>query len=129
MACIVYRTNKDTGVVYAFRSESYRDPVTKKPKSRRTYLGRVDPVSKEIIPKAENGKRNRSKLGDSVNETKAESTSSPEGVSLDVIAQLNDVIRQRDAEIAALKKQNAKAEKAFIQLREFLDKQILSQDA
>ena len=129
MACIVYRTNKDTGVVYAFRSESYRDPVTKKPKSRRTYLGRVDPVSKEIIPKAENGKRNRSKLGDSVNEAKAESTSSPEGVSLDVIAQLNDVIRQRDAEIAALKKQNAKAEKAFIQLREFLDKQILSQDA
>lgn len=86
-------------------------------------------MSKEIIPKAENGKRNRSKLGDSVNEAKAESTSSPEGVSLDVIAQLNDVIRQRDAEIAMLKKKNAKAEKAFIQLREFLDKQILSQDA
>ncbi|MBQ9010849.1 MAG: hypothetical protein IJ088_16195, partial [Clostridia bacterium] len=95
----------------------------------RTYLGRVDPVSAELIPMAENGKWNRSKVGDSVNETKAESTSSPEGVSLDVIAQLNDVIRQRDAELAALKQQNAQAEKAIIQLREFLDKQILSQDA
>ena len=64
MATIVYQTNKKTGVVYAYRSESYRDPITKKPTSRRTYLGRVDPVTKEIIRKAEEGKRNRSKLID-----------------------------------------------------------------
>ena len=48
---------------YAYRSESYRDPVTKKPKSRRTYLGRVDPVTNEIIPKAAEGKRNRTPVG------------------------------------------------------------------
>ena len=61
MSCIVYLKNKKTGVVYAYESESYRDPVTKKPKSKRTYLGRVDPVTKMIIPKAEDGKRNRTK--------------------------------------------------------------------
>lgn len=61
MSCIVYLKNKKTGVVYAYESESYRDPVTKKPKSKRTYLGRVDPVTKMIIPKAEDGKRNRAK--------------------------------------------------------------------
>ncbi len=64
MACIVYQTNKKTGVQYAYRSESYRDPVTKKPTSRRTYLGRVDPNTKAIIGKAESGRRNRSKVGE-----------------------------------------------------------------
>ena len=59
MSCIVYVTNKKTNAKYAYRSESYRDPVTKKPKSKRTYLGRVDPETNEIIPKATNGKRNR----------------------------------------------------------------------
>lgn len=64
MSCIVYQTNKKTGVVYAYESESYRDPITKKPKSKRTYLGRVDPDTNLIIPKAEEGKRNRSGLSE-----------------------------------------------------------------
>ena len=64
MACIVYQTNHKTGIVYAYRSESYRDPETKQPRSHRTYLGRVDPVTHTIVPKAEEGKRNRSSLGE-----------------------------------------------------------------
>lgn len=63
MTCTVYQTNKKTGVTYAYESESYRDPVTRKPKSRRVYLGRVDPETNKIIPKGVDGKRNRSKLG------------------------------------------------------------------
>ena len=62
MAYTAYQTNKKTGVVYAYRVESYRDPVTKRPKSRREYLGRVDPVTKTIVEKEKDGKRNRSKL-------------------------------------------------------------------
>lgn len=61
MSCIIRITNKKTGYTYAYESVSYRDPVTKKPKSKRTYLGRVDPVTNEILPKAEKGKRNRQK--------------------------------------------------------------------
>ena len=61
MSCIIYQTNKENGNVYAYESVSYRDPVTKKPRSKRTYLGRVDPDTKMIIPKAKDGKRNRSK--------------------------------------------------------------------
>ena len=64
MACIVYQTNKKTGTKYAYRSESYRDPATGAPKSRRTYLGRVDPATGEIVPKASGGGRNTSPLGD-----------------------------------------------------------------
>jgi len=61
MSSIVYQKNKKTGIIYAYESTSYRDPVTKKPKSKRTYIGRVDPDTNMIIPKAEEGKRNRSK--------------------------------------------------------------------
>ena len=60
MTFTVYQTNKKTGTVYAYSQESFRDPETKKNKVRRTYLGRVDPVTKLIIEKAEGGKRNRS---------------------------------------------------------------------
>ena len=63
MAFIVYQTNKKTGTVYAYRQEAYRDPVTKRPKSKKTYLGRVDPVTKQIVEKNTEGKRNRQKLG------------------------------------------------------------------
>ena len=65
MSCIVYITNKKTNTKYAYRSDSYRDPVTKQPKSKRTYLGRVDPITNEIIPKAEKGKRNRKPVNES----------------------------------------------------------------
>jgi len=61
MSSIVYQKNKKTGIIYAYESTSFRDPVSKKPKSKRTYLGRVDPDTNRIIPKAGDGKRNRSK--------------------------------------------------------------------
>ena len=63
MAFLVYQTSKKTGTVYAYEAVSYRDPKTGRPKSRKTYLGRVDPISGRIIEKAAPGKRNRSKLG------------------------------------------------------------------
>lgn len=51
VSSIVYRTDPKNGAKYAYRSESYRDPVTRKPRNRKEYLGRVDPVTGEIIPK------------------------------------------------------------------------------
>lgn len=63
MACIVYQTNKRTGTRYAYRSESFRDPDTGAPRSRREYLGRVDPATGEIVPKGTGGRRNTTPLG------------------------------------------------------------------
>ena len=54
----MYQTNKNTGTKYAYKGESYRDPKTGTPKSRRTYLGRVDPETGDIIPKAARDSRN-----------------------------------------------------------------------
>ena len=60
MSSIIYITDKKTGNKYAYESFSYRDPETKKPKTRRVYLGRIDPYTGELIPKAPKGRRNRS---------------------------------------------------------------------
>jgi molecular chaperone GrpE (heat shock protein) len=49
MASIVYWKNKKNGYVYAYSSESYWDKEKQSPRSRRTYLGRVDPDTGEII--------------------------------------------------------------------------------
>ena len=49
MSCIVYQTNKKTGIKYAYSSESYWDKEKQQPRSRRKYLGRVDPETGEII--------------------------------------------------------------------------------
>lgn len=50
MGTIVYQKNSKTGAVYAYDSESYWDKEKKQPRSRRRYLGKIDPVTNEIIP-------------------------------------------------------------------------------
>ena len=50
MASIVYQIDKKTGAKYAFESVSYWDKAKKQPRSKRRYLGKVDPETGEIIP-------------------------------------------------------------------------------
>lgn len=54
----VYQTNPKTGVMYAYSTESYWDKDAKRPRNKREYLGRVDPVTKEIIPKKSGTRKN-----------------------------------------------------------------------
>ena len=53
MSCIVYQVNKNTGTKYAYESVSYWDKDKQQPRSKRKYIGKVDPITGEIIPKAE----------------------------------------------------------------------------
>ena len=50
MACIVYQIDKKTGTKFAYESVSYWDKEKKQPRSKRKYLGKVDPETGEIIP-------------------------------------------------------------------------------
>jgi hypothetical protein len=50
MATIVYQINKKTGVTYAYDSTSYWDKEKQQSRAKRTCIGRVDPVTKQIVP-------------------------------------------------------------------------------
>lgn len=53
----IVKYTHSNGQTYAYRSEPYYDPIKKGSRPKRTYLGRVDPTSGEIIPSS--GKRGR----------------------------------------------------------------------
>ena len=53
MSCIVYQTDHKTGIKYAYESVSYWDKEKQQPRSKRKYLGKVDPDTGEIISKKE----------------------------------------------------------------------------
>jgi hypothetical protein len=54
MASITYRVNKKNGRKYAYQSESFRDPITKKVKTKQKYLGVVDPETGQIVASLKN---------------------------------------------------------------------------
>jgi transposase len=50
MPCIVYQTNKKTGLTYAYESISYWDKDKQQSRAKRKCIGKVDPKTNQIIP-------------------------------------------------------------------------------
>ena len=46
----IYQTNKKTGITYIIESESYWDKEKQQPRSHRTIIGKLDPVTGEVVP-------------------------------------------------------------------------------
>lgn len=46
---IIFQTNKATGVTYAYENKAYWDKTKQQSRAKRTLVGKVDPVSGEII--------------------------------------------------------------------------------
>jgi predicted RNase H-like nuclease (RuvC/YqgF family) len=59
MSTIVYQKNKKTGITYAYESTSYWDKEKSQPRSKRKYLGRVDPETGEIVRKEKAAGKNK----------------------------------------------------------------------
>lgn len=55
MAAIVYQTNKQTQITYAYESVSCWDKEKQQSRAKRRCIGRVDPRTKEIIPTSVSG--------------------------------------------------------------------------
>lgn len=111
MSCIVYQTDKKTGIKYAYESFSYWDKEKKQPRSTRKYLGRVDEETGEIIAKEE-------KPGHSADST-ARNTSKAELEALrkelekrdQTIRELRNELKRKDSEYRKLSSSVAKAYK------------------
>lgn len=50
MSCRVNIVNKKTGTTYVYESISFRDKERKQPRNKRTCIGKLDPISGELIP-------------------------------------------------------------------------------
>lgn len=59
MAAIIQQTDKRSGITYAYESVSYWDKEKKQSRAKRTLIGRVDPLSGEIVPTDGRGKKNK----------------------------------------------------------------------
>lgn len=88
----VYQTNPKTGVTYAYSTVSYWDKEAKRPRNKREYLGRVDPITKAIIPKESHGKNDASREAgpNDADDLKA------------VVKRQNRELEQKDRQIAKL---------------------------
>ena len=89
MSCIVYRKDS-AGRVYAYSSESYWSKEKGQPRSKRTYLGRVNPETGEIIKGRQGGKNYKPKMATPVSEPDSDRQ------------QLLDIITSKNAEIAEM---------------------------
>jgi len=47
---IIYWINKKTGIKYAYSNEAYWDKEKQQSRAKRKLLGKVDPVTGEIVP-------------------------------------------------------------------------------
>ena len=60
---IVTQTDKRSGITYAYDTEYYWDKDKKQSRSKRICVGKVDPVTDEIIPTRGRSKKGESKAG------------------------------------------------------------------
>ena len=113
MPSIVYQKDKRSGSTYAYRSTSFRDPDTGRPRSRREYLGRVDPATGEIVPKAGPGRRNRSKVGEPQTHSDAGEVLRALRYRDDEVARLEGEVERLSGIVGELRERNALLESAI----------------
>lgn len=105
MSSIVYQVDKKTGAKYAYESVSYWDKEKQQPRSKRKYIGKVDPVTGEIIRKEE-----RKKHSDTSNEKTLE------------LSRLYEEIKNKDRSIEQLSKELKESQKENEKLVKLLRK-------
>ena len=115
MSCIVYQVDKKTGVKYAYESVSYWDKDKQQPRSKRVYLGRVDPETGEIIPK-------KRKM---VHSEETEEKNNPDFETLyNELQNKDEVIAQLQGEVRELREKLDKAVEAMDKIRAIVEEGI-----
>lgn len=90
--------NKSRDVTYVYESVSYWDKDLKQPRSHRKLIGRIDPVTGEVVPTGKRG--NATAINSAASDTDLEA----------LYAQALATIAQKDALIADLRRQLAAVE-------------------
>jgi hypothetical protein len=108
--------NKERDTTYVYDSYSYWDKEKKQPRSKRKLIGKIDPVSGEIVP---TGKRGRAKSSPSPTASAVTHSDTDYAAlyeqSLNTISDKDALINDLRQEIAALSRENQRLRKVFDQ--------------
>jgi hypothetical protein len=110
---IVHVYNRVRGVTYVYDSHSYWDKDLKQPRSTRKLIGKLDPVTGEIVP---TGKRGRPKKEQGPEKNYGHSVAG----SKTSVDQTMRLLEEKDAEILSLKKQLSAAEQESANYRRLI---------
>ncbi|MBR1709126.1 MAG: hypothetical protein IJ719_09895 [Clostridia bacterium] len=119
--------------MYAYESFSYRDPVSKMPKSKRTFLGRVDPVTKEFLDperaarlKEKHDKEKHPPAGNDVKKSQSSaSQDSKENEQFkDELQALKELMIQQNEKIAEIQKSTAKTQNMLTSIADVIQKSV-----
>ena len=99
---IIKQLNKKTGITYVYESHSFRDKTTKKPRSTRKLIGRIDDATGEIIPtrKKRNINTTASEDANNITTNKDDAT-----VSFDIVKEKDAIITEQRRQISSLLKE------------------------
>lgn len=99
---IIKQLNKKTGITYVYESHSFRDKTTKKPRSTRKLIGRIDDATGEIIPTRKKRNINTTASEDANNITTNKDAAA---VSLDIVKEKDAIITEQRRQISSLLKE------------------------
>lgn len=105
---LVYIHTKQSNVTYVYDSKSYRDPITKQPRSHRKLIGKLDDQGNIV--------ETRKKSGGGSNTTRSASGN----VSV-TLASVQELINERDQEITSLKRRLEEIEKKLQMISEIVN--------
>lgn len=112
---IIKQYHKDTDTTYVYESTSYWDAEKQQSRSKRKLLGKLDPVTGEIIPTGTRGRRKK----DISEVSSAETEMLPDEKELR-IQELTLSLSQKNQQISALKLENQKLRNTLAKIQNSL---------
>ena len=125
MSCLVRSFNKATGVCYVYESTSYRDPSSKKPRSHRRCIGKIDPSTGLIVPTGKRGRQKKQTLPDADSAAEIVPDNAESSKLVEKIEQLHEEQarnKELDSEVRQLKYQMKQIESLAQSVSETLNK-------
>ena len=106
---IEYSRNKKNNVVYVYRAESYYDPAKKRCGAKRKLIGKLDPITNEVVP---TGKRGRPR----------KDQSAQTGSMLETGYEVKPTKRETDTELIKLRDEVICLNKKVVKMDRFISK-------
>lgn len=101
---IIRQYHKDTDTTYVYESISYWDPEKKQSRSKRRVIGKLDPVTGEIVPTGKRGRPRKKKVES--DDSRAISSTSTESDQRTLIREQQILISTLQHQIADLQMEN-----------------------